>query len=928
MSGDRRTRRKRVKTEEGPRSDGAILWDEHANPRDFIEIPPQQRQLLKQERLSVLPPQPGKPPPRGSLPVKDLERISSHFSSGVSHGARTSTAGSAGDTAVSDHDRSEPANHSPGTETYSWGDSPQQSRSRKASVHSGDSEADSEGSSVFDETGSGYNKTIDEENAEMAALARPASPTGVDARAIQSKERMQHVPEPHSVNDQVAVPDPVDPQAVENNLACAMELGGTRAQNLWDEIGSISTGSDDEAVATDYRVSPSGGLSEHNVKVATQAAWISATQHANSQDVCTAGASKSVPERLESLRGELGNLSKALDSDRPPSQTPVRAVEQPRAISISPHDKQVATLGDFTPEGRLVMQGNATEQPRPMTGDIRSDSLPHRFHGEVTSSDNQSDEEPSMELEAPRRLTRKPKMPRTSHVPRTQPEGISPVSKAMQAQKAVSTHQASSHPDRRASHRDVKMRENPIIHVDRTPLNGEKGKHQLSSHGPADDITIPASIVPSSGLSPRQNTETRQGHAIFPDRERQPERRQHASPKRKHSDPSAASAPSGKRLKLTNSSALPTSSPDEQVPDPALTMRQEKAAFMRKASLERAKLQQSANHQSESQQSENTAQDSCASAEPTPEHAHDLPENHPGEARPVSPPPAPRAERPLSLYRRFRQAYPQYEAAEAHFQELCQAIRAEIAERGLHRSLWDDFVYQHFVRYAAEAYHSMRSGTKPLDYGPWYQDVIEEPECRSRILTPVTLDQVCPAGVTKSKVRSENSSPREEPKMRNEDERADDKRSKGLAEHNPDTDAPKNSSSNEREGSKSAREKARKSDEPVRPVSAVREEKSAMQASPPPATSRTTARTTEIGNSNGTPASTPRTLPWKQPRSPMGSTPRTQYGSAPRAEQGPTPQAKHGSTPSRKAPFSFSKYRPDKIKKSGDAVMKDPGTQS
>ena len=884
-------RRKRLKMEEGTCSDDVLLWDECADARDFIEIPPQQQQLLEQEHESILPPQPGKPATRGSLPVKDLERVSRHFSSGTLHESRASTAESVSPSVVSNHEDSGSEDHSSDTETYSWEESQQQKRVRGASVHSRSSQADSEASSSSDAIDSGFHMTIDEEQAEMDALARPAHTDKETEYAMQPAEQFGQPLEMIGVNSQMGLKDAADYRTIDNGVKRSAQVSEEDDPEFWEKVHSISTDSGDELSVIEGEEAPPQGKFDHDAKIATQAAWIRATQQAHIRAAQTADKDEGLPKGLEGLQEGLRDTSRTLDDGRHSLHpSPIFGIKQLGSNPLSPHERQISALGDFASEGRLAMLATATGQPVERRDEVRSEPTVHRTHEISASSDNGSDEEPAMELEPPRRLTKKMKPLRTSaRVHQTQPGGVSP-SLGMHARKAVSTYNDPPRAISQASHKDVGKREEPVVQVGRTPLHTEKARHLPLNHDQGNDFVIPASIVPSSGLSPRSNTNAKQGHSKPAQREPQPPKTiQHASPKRKQPEPAATAAPDGKRIKLLKSSTLRMSSPEEEVPDPAVAMRQEKAAFIRKASLERARLQQS----------KEATNGSSVSVDSAPQHVVRVPsENSRSETLPISPPPPTKAVVPLSLYRRFRQAYPTYEASEEHFTKLCQEIRDEASKRSLHRSLWDDFVFQHFARYAAHVYHRMRSGSEPMVYGAWYQDEVEEPECRRRILTPATLDEICPTVENKSTT-----------------EKAVENRS------TTEKAVEIKSATGKTVGNKSTAERKGKNEELAQPASADREEKRAVEISPPTTTSGETDRTTGTGNPQGTPASAShRTLPWKHPHSPLGSTPRTQHGSTPRTQPGSTPRTQPGSTPSRKpGGFSFADYIPGfkKGKKNG-----------
>lgn len=94
-----------------------------------------------------------------------------------------------------------------------------------------------------------------------------------------------------------------------------------------------------------------------------------------------------------------------------------------------------------------------------------------------------------------------------------------------------------------------------------------------------------------------------------------------------------------------------------------------------------------------------------------------------------------------TLFDRFRKAYPVYEGDQKHFSVVLRIIdRLRSQDKAPHKSTWDDFVIQHRRKYVPYITQCTEEGEDPLPYHRFYQDEVEEPEFRKKVLRPDVLD--------------------------------------------------------------------------------------------------------------------------------------------------------------------------------------------
>lgn len=111
-----------------------------------------------------------------------------------------------------------------------------------------------------------------------------------------------------------------------------------------------------------------------------------------------------------------------------------------------------------------------------------------------------------------------------------------------------------------------------------------------------------------------------------------------------------------------------------------------------------------------------------------------------------------------SLFDRFKQAYPEYDASESHFLAMCRKIDKLRGSLGIPHSLWDDFIIRHRVDYKAYLNQCNEGAENPIPYEKYYIEVIEDQETRKRIVTPTTLNEMLSLTATGAQGNSEERS--------------------------------------------------------------------------------------------------------------------------------------------------------------------------
>ena len=97
----------------------------------------------------------------------------------------------------------------------------------------------------------------------------------------------------------------------------------------------------------------------------------------------------------------------------------------------------------------------------------------------------------------------------------------------------------------------------------------------------------------------------------------------------------------------------------------------------------------------------------------------------------------------VTVYARFKEAYPEYKSNEKHFVAMCKKIEIlENEDRMEHRSLWDDFIIQHEGAYRQYLLDCAEQVQDPLPYEAYYRKEIDDPRFMRRIMTPSNLRDV------------------------------------------------------------------------------------------------------------------------------------------------------------------------------------------
>ena len=698
-----------------PQYDERSSWERGPGPREYTSIPPQQQQLLKQERDSMLPAPAGRTTTSGSIPVPDLLRIARHHSRGrqpadPSNAARNGQEPHSSD--VEDVENLFGTARSP-EEILPWSQTPPRAQARESSVHDASSEADDEESVSSGARRKGV-MTWEEEEEEFRRICRPdpESDDSEDEPATQggseSIQPLEGDGSAHSASFQQDGRSASESPSGDENVA-SMTMA---------DVFADSDGSDNEhrKITAD---------SEYHDEGPAHPSWVHATQTANRNNMIE---------------------------------------NEPR------HANQAAALNSTT----TTSDSHVTSAENAATELGIAGPAPHQHDPAFSNGGSGGDDEPAMEIEAPTRLTKKPV--------NQKPQG------------------------------------KPVVQIDRTPFNPVKTgeKHAIHTN---DDIVIPASMEPTAGPSQHEHATLAQNPPESRNKSTSPANSARTtSPKRKHADTDAP-AREGKRLRVASSTAASRlRSPEPDMPDPAIASAQARQEFMREQALKRAQA---------------AAASSTAVPASAPVAAQSATTSTETLVAPVAAPATLAAPaNPASLYERFREAYPAYDAPEEHFVSQCNALRADAAHQ-LSPAQWDDFVALHYLRYADYVRECLRTGKSPGEYGVWYARTAgSETECRKRVVTPANL------GV--------EGLEREEEETREEEEEEEEEE---TGKRRPEKGVEKGKGSLGAGGQRAA----------------------------PPASSGGT------GTTDSTPPRTPgRTLPWKQPPRPPppssstpSSTPRT-----------------------------------------------------
>ena len=110
--------------------------------------------------------------------------------------------------------------------------------------------------------------------------------------------------------------------------------------------------------------------------------------------------------------------------------------------------------------------------------------------------------------------------------------------------------------------------------------------------------------------------------------------------------------------------------------------------------------------------------------------------------RPLEGGKARRATSPRSAFEEFKGTYSDYSGDVKHFLTLCKKIEKLWRLDRLHKSIWDDFLIRNKIEYADHVRQSMEDGNDPMPYEKFYNDEIDEPRYRRRVLTPLNLEAI------------------------------------------------------------------------------------------------------------------------------------------------------------------------------------------
>ena len=94
----------------------------------------------------------------------------------------------------------------------------------------------------------------------------------------------------------------------------------------------------------------------------------------------------------------------------------------------------------------------------------------------------------------------------------------------------------------------------------------------------------------------------------------------------------------------------------------------------------------------------------------------------------------------VDIFERFATTYPEYKGDRKHFHNLCKKLSTLQSQgKAQHRSLWDDFIIRHKTDYVSYLGQVATEGGDPLAYEDYYNEEVEEPLIRKRVVNPATL---------------------------------------------------------------------------------------------------------------------------------------------------------------------------------------------
>lgn len=99
-----------------------------------------------------------------------------------------------------------------------------------------------------------------------------------------------------------------------------------------------------------------------------------------------------------------------------------------------------------------------------------------------------------------------------------------------------------------------------------------------------------------------------------------------------------------------------------------------------------------------------------------------------------------------SVFGLFKAAYPIYTGDIRHFLTLCKKIEKLWKRGALHKSMWDDFLIRNKIDYARYVQKCIEDGDDPMPYERFYNEEIDEPAYRSKVITPQNLRSIIYSG--------------------------------------------------------------------------------------------------------------------------------------------------------------------------------------
>lgn len=97
---------------------------------------------------------------------------------------------------------------------------------------------------------------------------------------------------------------------------------------------------------------------------------------------------------------------------------------------------------------------------------------------------------------------------------------------------------------------------------------------------------------------------------------------------------------------------------------------------------------------------------------------------------------------PISIFEKFKVAYPVYSGDQKHFTAMCKKISSLLIEnRMLHQAVWDDFIVRHKAEYSHYVQRCTEDVEDPRRYEDFYRNEIDQLLYQKRVVTLKTLDE-------------------------------------------------------------------------------------------------------------------------------------------------------------------------------------------